>query len=474
MCFTFSPNPVQLEDASHELVNRIVLRREDAIYLQPEKVLEALSPGDRLSRNLSSLLRISTAINSIRVLSASRHGSTQEAFAKPLLELIFEVIPAERGAILLVNGGSAGFVAVYALDRVRGPDQPVRISSTIVRQVLQQGVAILNNDLETSGVYDSARSLAEMSIRSVLTVPLFTSGRTEGVIYLDTKNPKVQFDKDHLELLTAVANIAGMGLDYTRHIEQLVKMERERHRSLAQMAAGIAHEINTPLGIVNTAASILTEKLTPDMVAALARDEQSRAVLDDLLEAGQLIQANLARASRLVQNFKNLSISEATEKREKVDICGLVRDIVGLYRPQASIARLNIEIRDQLVDQSREWLGYPGYLAQIILNLLTNIERYAYLEGQGGRVEITIAADAAKEESFHLTVRDFGSGIEPQNLPKIFQAFFTTGREKGGTGLGMAIVHSLVTATLKGEIDIESEPGKGTTVSIFLPRIVPE
>lgn len=254
-----------------------------------------------------------------------------------------------------------------------------------------------------------------------------------------------------------------------------LEMERERHRSLAQMVAGVAHEINTPLGIVNTAASILTESLTPDRVAALAKDEEARALFEDVLEAARLIQGNLARATKLVQTFKNLSISQITDAKETRDLPALVDEIVALYRPQARLAHLQIEIKDDLGDRTREWEGYPGYLSQILFNLLSNIERYAYPEGTGGKVEILIAADCERNEpSFVLTVRDYGCGIEPADLPKVFEAFFTTGRSKGGSGLGLAIVHNLVTDALKGRIDLQSGVGKGTTAVITFPQIISE
>jgi signal transduction histidine kinase len=123
----------------------------------------------------------------------------------------------------------------------------------------------------------------------------------------------------------------------------------------------------------------------------------------------------------------------------------------------------------------RAWLGYRGYLTQVLLNLLGNIERYAYPDGEGGRVEIEIVADKRRpDEFFLLTVRDFGQGIAADHLPKVFDPFFTTGRSKGGTGLGMAIVHNIVTTALKGSIGLESKLGSGTTVTLRAPRKVPD
>jgi signal transduction histidine kinase len=134
--------------------------------------------------------------------------------------------------------------------------------------------------------------------------------------------------------------------------------------------------------------------------------------------------------------------------------------------------QIAVSFTHQLPDDAHTWVGYRGYLAQILLNLLMNVERYAYLEGQGGPAEVTLAL--AGERDFQLTVRDFGRGIPPADLERVFEPFFTTGRGSGGTGLGLTIVYNLATAALKGRIDIQSTIGQGTQVRLTFPRIVPD
>ncbi len=250
-----------------------------------------------------------------------------------------------------------------------------------------------------------------------------------------------------------------------------VEMERERYRSLAQLVAGVAHEVNTPLGIVNTAASIITEALDATTLEALAGNPALGAAAADIEEAARLIQGNLARVNKLVQSFKHLSVAQVADRREECDIGQVVEEIVTLFRPQAKRARLAIEIAKPPAGISLRWLGYPGYLAQVVLNLLSNIERYAYDE-EGGPVAITL--EAPGYAAYCLTVSDRGAGIAEAELARVFEPFFTTGRERGGTGLGMAIVHNLVTSALRGSIEIESRPGEGTKVVVTVPREVPE
>ncbi len=253
------------------------------------------------------------------------------------------------------------------------------------------------------------------------------------------------------------------------------KMEIDRHRSLAQMVAGVAHEINTPLGIINTGASFIKKELTSDTMVSLAKTRESKVMLEDILEATDLMQRSIYRAHTLIQSFKNLSVSQITDTKEKMNLSEVVAEIIGLFKINARKAKLEIEIKDSLTDQTREWVGYRGRLSRVILNLLTNIERYAYLDGIGGKVEVSITTDNnRKEPCFIITVRDFGRGIALENLPKVFDPFFTTGRTKGGTGLGLAIVYNLVTSGLKGTIDIESELDQGTTVSVTFPKTISE
>ncbi len=250
--------------------------------------------------------------------------------------------------------------------------------------------------------------------------------------------------------------------------------EIERHRSISQMVAGVAHEINTPLGIVNNAASLITEMITPKAIPTLAKDARAESVLTDLHDAATLIQSNIVRAGQLIEAFKNLSVRNVTGRKEQVDFGVLTEEAVGLYRLKARQSRLRLEVIDELGEAGRAWEGFPGHYTQVILNLLTNVDRYAYPNGQGGAVQVTIAQekDTRKESRFHVVVEDFGRGIPEKDLPKVFDAFFTTGRAIGGTGLGLAIVHNLVTSALQGTICIASEPGEGTRVVMRLPKTV--
>ena len=258
---------------------------------------------------------------------------------------------------------------------------------------------------------------------------------------------------------------------YSNHLQRL---EIEKHRSLSQMVAGVAHELNTPLGICRTAADMIAKRLGSDAFGQLAAENPDwRRLVEEVTEATDLMQRNANRAHTLTQQFKKVSADQLAEVREKSDLSQLVGDTVDLFSISARQAGLEIELDDRLAPDEREWEGYPGYLTQVLLNYLTNIERYAYPDGGGGRVEIVLAEAGSGERSYALTVRDFGAGIAGEDLEKVFEPFFTTGRIKGGTGLGLSIVYNLVTSALQGRIHIESAPGEGTTIVTVFPRVIP-
>jgi signal transduction histidine kinase len=187
------------------------------------------------------------------------------------------------------------------------------------------------------------------------------------------------------------------------------------------------------------------------------------------------MQKNIARAHTLIQSFKNLSVSQIVDTKETLSLPEVVNEILSLFSIQARKARLEIEFRNGLAEHEQSWVGYRGHLSRILLNLLTNVERYAYPADTGGRVEVSLESQTGGgTPRFVLSVRDWGSGIAPEHLPQIFDPFFTTGRGRGGSGLGLAMVYNLVSAALHGTVKARSAPGEGTTITVIFPRVIPD
>jgi Nif-specific regulatory protein len=199
---------VTLDEAQVVSGSTVQIRFDDALY--------------QMARDLSALMKVSTVINSIRGL---------DNLLERLLELLFEVVPAERGAILLMNEGAFETSRVFALDRVRGKDQAVKVSRTIVQQVLRDGVALLAGD-GGEEKHLASESLIAARTHSVMCVPLIMFERKLGVLYLDSTLPRDKFNREHLQLVTAIAGIAAVAIENARQFEWL---ETENERLLADV-----------------------------------------------------------------------------------------------------------------------------------------------------------------------------------------------------------------------------------------------
>jgi len=199
------------------------LRPQDILYLQSERILKELPTSSRLARNLNALLKISRVVHSIRDL---------EELQGQILNLIFEVVPAERGAILLDDKGDEHFASVFASHRIAKSTLPVRISRTIARRVMKEGLAILGADVPGSNHLAEVESLVNCQIRSLLCVPLTVFQKVTGCIYLDTCDPDSRFDEDHLQLVAAIAGTSAVALENARRMHWL---EQENLRLSAEI-----------------------------------------------------------------------------------------------------------------------------------------------------------------------------------------------------------------------------------------------
>jgi Nif-specific regulatory protein len=206
---THSDNTVQLND--DPLINKstVILRQEEGFYLNAKR---ALPVTERTTQNFQALLRIGIEINTIRDLPLLQ---------RRLLELIFSVVPAEHGAIFLTDQQAGEITSSYGWSRAENDQQTVTASRTILQTVLREGVAILRNDVAEDAALQLSKNLVRSGVRSILAVPLSYFHDTFGVIYLDTTIPDDSFDEEHLQLVTAVANLAAVALQNARHLMQL-------------------------------------------------------------------------------------------------------------------------------------------------------------------------------------------------------------------------------------------------------------
>jgi signal transduction histidine kinase len=248
-------------------------------------------------------------------------------------------------------------------------------------------------------------------------------------------------------------------------------IEAEKLAALGRLVAGVAHEVNNPVGISLTVASSL-ERKTASFAAEVARGDLRRSSLNDFLDAardasGQLV-ANLNRASELITSFKQVAADRNYSDQRTFDLGDLTEQVVMSLRPGLRKHRLslNVECEPNLTMNS-----YPGPYGQVLTNLFLNAVAHAFPDGRAGTVDIKVRA--AGPDQVEVVFADDGCGMGLDVRRRAFDPFFTTRRDQGGTGLGLHIVYSIVTSRLGGRLDLDSEPGRGTRVQMVLPREAP-
>jgi signal transduction histidine kinase len=240
----------------------------------------------------------------------------------------------------------------------------------------------------------------------------------------------------------------------------------EKMAALGSLVAGVAHEINTPVGTCITLASTLADE-TEIFARNLQEGQLKRSLLNNYIhiakETSDLLVINLNRAGELVQSFKQVAVDRTNLERRNFLVKEYLDAIVTSVSPQlkATSHVLNVEGDNRVCIDS-----YPGALAQVVTNLVTNSLYHAYPEEGNGHLNFKVISI---ENGVEIDYTDDGCGIPAENIAKIFEPFFTTNRSKGGTGLGLHIVFNLVTQKLQGKIEVESELRQGSKFKIKLP-----
>ena len=320
-----------------------------------------------------------------------------------------------------------------------------QIGSEIDRGIVQVGLVVL------AGIF---------ALGSVAT---FATRRAAGALHqlnLELEN--------HVEARTADLLRANAKLhEALHHIER-----SEPLAALGAMIAGMAHELNTPMGNATLLVSALTEQVNK-LGSTLSGNQVRRSELTNFVqtagEACAMLQRNVFRASELVADFKQVSADQTSLRRREFDLAELIAETLHTIAP--TYKHKPVSVRTEVPTGIR-LDSFPGALEQVITNLVNN----AVLHGLDEHYALTITITAellADGSQVKLTVRDNGRGMSADVVARAFQAFFTTRLGRGGTGLGLHLVNKLVHETLAGRLTLHSQPGQGTCFEIVLPRVAP-
>ena len=280
---------------------------------------------------------------------------------------------------------------------------------------------------------------------------------------LKQENDNRQYIEDELRRKnTELANSMN-----TLNIARDQLLESERMASLGGLVAGIAHDVNTPLGVSVTAASFLQERISALQTNYEDNAITKKAMNDFIAEAQQtseLLLTNLNRASDLIASFKQVAVDQTSEAERKFELKSYIHEVVQSLLPSFKHSQhaINISCPDTL-----EVFCAPGVIAQLLTNMLMNSYVHGYEQGQSGTININVTND---DDNVVFEYEDDGKGMDEAALSQLFDAFYTTRSSEGGSGLGTHIMYNLVNQALKGKITAQSKPGKGLKYSIRFPK----
>jgi PAS domain S-box-containing protein len=240
-------------------------------------------------------------------------------------------------------------------------------------------------------------------------------------------------------------------------------VQSEKMASLGSLVAGVAHEINTPVGVGVTAASHLQDEVRA-LRRAVADGALTRSAFDAHLQAleqtSEILLLNLQRAAELIRSFKQVASDQSTDSRRRVNLRAYIEEVLRSLAPRLKGTPHAVALE---CPPDIEIETVPGALSQIIANLFLNALMHAFTPNTPGHMRIGVLQ---VEGCTEITFSDDGRGIPAEHLPRVFDPFFTTRRGQGGTGLGLHIVYNLVRQTLGGSVSVASEPGHGTTFTL--------
>jgi signal transduction histidine kinase len=416
-----------------------------------------------------------------------------------LHQIISELVPAQNFLMALYHADTKEISIPYFVDEkdehapVKRFDYGVGMSSYI----LQRKQAMLLDKAGFQALVDSGEMehpLGNVDIASWMGAPMLLGDQAYGVIIVQSYDDAVLYSQADLEILAFMAShvavaIARMQAD--REIrrakealeEQNAALEsaltslkdaqgelvrQEKLASLGRLVAGVAHEINTPLGICVTATSHLVEelKLTREDMAAGTLDEDGLNQFFDIIDQSlRIMTTNTQRAAALVRSFKQVAVDQSSDDIRSFNLRKYLDEVLLSLQPKLKGKPVTIDID---CDQHINLASFPGAVSQIVTNMVVNSLVHGFEEGQSGKIRITGKVDG---DFVEFDYSDDGIGMDSATLAQLFDPFFTTKRGSGGSGLGAHILYNLVTGALGGTVKVVSAPGMGLHYKLRFPKV---
>jgi signal transduction histidine kinase len=434
--------PVMSDLADNDL-QRMALQRLNAraVALRQglAKLSDQLATRTELLRNSidASQAEASSTIDELSVKMRQREQKAQETFDRTLADISRKVL-----SIAVIFLGIIITAGVLIALSIRLP----------LQQIMTAMQAITSGDYNRRVQGTDAKDEVGAMARAV---EVFR----ENAVAKRTTEDELRASKEKAESALLELNAAQQNL-----------IDAERLAALGGLVAGVAHEVNNPIGISLTVASSFARRAEMFEAELNSGTGLRRSQLEEFVrtsrDAAQQLVGNLHRAGELIQSFKQVAVDRSHAERRQFSLGEATDQIIASLRPalkKASIA-LSVEVPEGLMID-----GYPGSYGQILTNLFLNAANHAFADGRSGA--ISISARPRGSDDVEIIFADNGAGMTPDVQRQAFDPFFTTRRNEGGTGLGLHIVYNLVTQQLDGRMMLDSRLGQGTTFRIIIPRV---
>lgn len=416
-----------------------------------------------------------------------------------MMSLVIENAGAQIGSLILPDGeewliqaqGSMEQGEVIVLQSLALHN---RVPQSIISYVLRTHKKVMLNLATESQIYAQDAYIQKHRTQSVLCFPILYQKQLRGLVYLENNLTSGSFNEEHLTILQLLSTQMAIALEnaflyqtlekkvaqrteaLSRSMQELKEtqkqlVESEKMASLGSLVAGLAHEINTPLGICFTAGTLQRDQIH-EFQNRYENDQLSRGSFERLLtsmgDSNRLMMNNIERSVSLINSFKQLSVESSQEKKNQFLLKTHLQNILSNFCPLLEKSNFAIEIQG---DEQLSIYSYAGTFIEIISNLVSNSILHGYPNEENGLILIRFRTE---KHNLILEFGDQGCGMSPEEQGKIFEPFYTTNRAVGSVGLGLHIVYNLVTQKLNGKISVHSSPGEGTEFQLLLPLLEKE
>jgi PAS domain S-box-containing protein len=382
----------------------------------------------------------------------------------------------ERLALAVVGAG----LAVWEVDLITGQHWWSPAFYRMLGYPEAEATALTDSSVWERHLHPEHRDQLLANLAAYLKAPtgpydaVYRMVRVDGsALWVEVKGHPTVDETGRATRLNGVSFDVTARINTERDLRQAQKelIQAEKMAALGSLVAGVAHEINTPIGNTLTAASHLYDRemaFRKRLETETIRKSDLTGFFDLFETTTRLILRDIERAVELIQSFKQVAVDQTSGERRQFDLKGYIEEVFLSLRPRIRKTRLEAQIecpRDILMD------SYPGPLSQVLTNFVINSLLHAFDAGEAGHLRVQVSQP--RPDMVELVYSDDGKGMPPDVLAHIFDPFFTTKRGAGGSGLGMHIVYNIITATLRGTIRVESEVGRGARFILRLPVNTP-